>query len=292
MTLVKPVISCEFFPPRTEEGEAKLKIVREQLKVLNPTYYSVTFGAGGSTQEKTYDAVVDIQQNCGIDSAPHLSCIGSSRSAIQTLLARYQANNIHRIVALRGDRPSGMAGSVGDFNYANELVNFIRETTGDHFHIEVAAYPEYHPEARSAKADLDAFQRKVEAGANSAITQYFYNADAYFRFVEVCSQRGITIPIVPGIMPINNFSQLARFSDTCGAELPRWLRWRLRDLEDDREALRAYGLDVITKLCERLLNGGASGLHFYSLNQSDLTLEIAQRLGLTHHQASPSVVAC
>ncbi len=280
MTLVKPVISCEFFPPRTEEGEAKLKTVREQLKALNPAYYSVTFGAGGSTQEKTYDTVVDIQQNCGIDAAPHLSCIGSTRRAIQALLERYQANQIHRIVALRGDRPSGMAGRVGDFNYANELVGFIRETTGDHFHIEVAAYPEYHPEARSAKADLDAFQRKVEAGANSAITQYFYNADAYFRFVDECSKRNITIPIIPGIMPINNFSQLARFSDTCGAELPRWLRWKLRDLEDDREALRAYGLEVISDLCDRLLKGGAPGIHFYSLNQADLTLELAKRLGL------------
>lgn len=284
--MTKPVISCEFFPPRTEEGEAKLKTVREQLKQLDPAYYSVTFGAGGSTQEKTYDIVTDIQQHAGVPAAPHLSCIGSSRDAIKHLLKRYQDNNIKRIVALRGDRPSGMAGRVGDLNYANELVSFIRETTGDHFHIEVAAYPEYHPEARTATADLEAFQRKVAAGANSAITQYFYNDDAYYRLIEECTRRGIEIPIVPGIMPIGNFAQLARFSDICGSEIPRWLRWRLKELEDDRESLRAYGLDIVTDLCERLLKSGAPGLHFYSLNQAELTLEIARRLGLVQTQAT------
>lgn len=284
--MTKPVISCEFSPPRTEEGEAKLKTVREQLKQLDPAYYSVTFGAGGSTQEKTYDIVTDIQQHAGVPAAPHLSCIGSSRDAIKHLLKRYQDNNIKRIVALRGDRPSGMAGRVGDLNYANELVSFIRETTGDHFHIEVAAYPEYHPEARTATADLEAFQRKVAAGANSAITQYFYNDDAYYRLIEECTRRGIEIPIVPGIMPIGNFAQLARFSDICGSEIPRWLRWRLKELEDDRESLRAYGLDIVTDLCERLLKSGAPGLHFYSLNQAELTLEIARRLGLVQTQAT------
>jgi methylenetetrahydrofolate reductase (NADPH) len=273
-------LSCEFFPPRTAQGETQLKQIQEQLKVLNPSYYSVTFGAGGSTQEKTYETVVDIQNRCGIDAAPHLSCIGSSRTVIADLLKAYQAQNISRIVALRGDRPSGMMGQIGDFNYANELVQFIRESTGDYFHIEVAAYPECHPESRTATADLDAFARKVSAGANAAITQYFYNDEAYYRFIETCQQRGISIPIVPGIMPINNFTQLVRFSDLCGAEIPRWLRWRLSELEHDRASLREYGLDVVTNLCQRLLKNGAPGLHFYTLNQAELTLEIARRLGM------------
>jgi len=273
-------LSCEFFPPRTEQGMIKLRQVRAQLQVLKPSYFSVTFGAGGSTQEKTFETVVDIQQQSEVMAAPHLSCVASTKENIYELLQAYQAKNIRRIVALRGDTPSGLRGSLGDFNYANELVSFIRESTGEHFHIEVAAYPEFHPQARSAKADLDFFQQKVEAGANSAITQYFYNADAYFSFVDECTRRGITIPIIPGIMPITNYTQLARFSETCGAEIPRWLRWRLQALEDDKASLQAFGLDVITQLCERLLAGGVQGLHFYSLNQAELTLEIAKRLNL------------
>lgn len=273
-------LSCEFFPPRTEQGMIKLRQVRAQLQVLNPSYFSVTFGAGGSTQEKTFETVVDIQQHSEVMAAPHLSCVASTKETIYELLQAYQAKNIRRIVALRGDTPSGLRGSLGEFNYANELVSFIRESTGEHFHIEVAAYPEFHPQARSAKADLDFFQQKVEAGANSAITQYFYNADAYFSFVEECTRRGINIPIIPGIMPITNYTQLARFSETCGAEIPRWLRWRLQALEDDKASLQAFSLDVITQLCERLLAGGVQGLHFYSLNQAELTLEIAKRLNL------------
>jgi methylenetetrahydrofolate reductase (NADPH) len=274
------ILSCEFFPPRTEQGMTKLRLVREQLKVLNPNYFSVTFGAGGSTQEKTFETVIEIQAQSGVLAAPHLSCIASTKQSLFQLLQAYKANDIRRIVALRGDIPSGMRGSLGEFNYANELVSFIRETTGNHFHIEVAAYPEFHPQARSAKADLDFFQQKVRAGADSAITQYFYNADAYFSFIDACQKRQIHIPIVPGIMPITNYMQLVRFSETCGAEIPRWLRWRLQDLEHDKAALQAFGLDVVTALCERLLSQGVSGLHFYSLNQAEFTLEIAKRLNL------------
>lgn len=273
-------ISCEFFPPRTENGVLKLRETREQLQALKPTYFSVTFGAGGSTQEKTFETVVEIQQT-GYDAAPHLSCIGSTKTNVRQLLQDYQAHNIHRIVALRGDKPSGWAaGPIGELSYANELVEFIRTETGKYFHIEVGAYPEFHPEAKNAKADLDFFIQKVNAGADSAITQYFYNADAYFRFVDNCAQRSVTIPIIPGIMPISNYEQLVRFSDTCGAEIPRWLRWHLRDLKDDKIALQAFSLDVMTKLCERLLTGGAPGLHFYTLNQAHLTSEIAKRLGI------------
>ncbi len=272
--------SCEFFPPRTDKGVLKLHKVREQLEVLKPAYFSVTFGAGGSTQEKTFETVVDIQEQSDFDAAPHLSCIGSTRENILKLLQGYQAHGIKRIVALRGDQPSGWAGPLGEFRYANQLVEFIRAETGSHFHIEVAAYPECHPQAQSAKADLDFFKQKVQAGADSAITQYFYNADAYFRFVDGCAERGIDIPVVPGIMPISNFEQLARFSDTCGADIPRWLRWHLKDLEADKAALQAFGVDVVTKLCERLLAGGAPSLHFYTLNQAGLILEIAKRLDL------------
>ncbi|HDN26732.1 MAG TPA: methylenetetrahydrofolate reductase [NAD(P)H] [Thioploca sp.] len=273
-------ISCEFFPPRTEKAVLKLRETREQLKVLQPAYFSVTFGAGGSTQEKTFESVVEIQEQSGLDAAPHLSCIGSTRENILKLLQDYQAHSIRRIVALRGDQPSGWAGPLGEFRHANELVKFIRTETGSHFYIEVAAYPEFHPQARSAKDDLDYFKQKVEAGADSAITQYFYNADAYFRLIDSCTKRGIKIPIVPGIMPISNYEQLARFSDTCGAEIPRWLRWRLKDFGDDKEGLQAFGVDVVTQMCERLLAGGAPGLHFYTLNQAGLILEIAKRLGL------------
>lgn len=273
------MISCEFFPPRTDEGFAKLKIVRDRLLVLKPAYFSVTFGAGGSTQEKTLETVLDIKQNTDIPPAPHLSCIGSTREQIRALLQTYLSQGVRRIVALRGDRPSGMMGAIGEFNYANELVEFIRAETGDAFHIEVAAYPEHHPESLTADSDFAYFARKVAAGANGAITQYFYNADAYFRFVEECTRRGVTIPIYAGIMPISNFAQLSRFSEGCGAEIPRWLKWRLQNLENDKESLKAFGLDVVTKLAERVLAGGAPGLHFYTLNQAELTLEIAQRLG-------------
>ncbi len=273
-------ISCEFFPPRTDRGVLKLRETRQQLEALQPAFFSVTFGAGGATQERTFETVVEIQEQSDFEAAPHLSCIASTRENILNLLHNYQAHQIRRIVALRGDQPSGWAGSLGEFHYANELVEFIRAKTGSYFHIEVGAYPEFHPQARSAKVDLDYFKQKVEAGANSAITQYFYNADAYFRFLDSCTQQGINIPIVPGIMPIRNYEQLTRFSDTCGAEIPRWLRQRLKDLETDQQALEAFGIDVVTKLCERLLAGGAPGLHFYTLNQAALTLEIATRLGL------------
>jgi methylenetetrahydrofolate reductase (NADPH) len=272
-------LSCEFFPPRTEKGVIKLREVRKQLQeALQPAYFSVTFGAGGSTQEKTFETVVEIQQH--LEAAPHLSCIGSTRENILKLLQDYQAQGIRRIVALRGDKPSGWAGNLGELNYANELVRFIRAETGSHFHIEVAAYPEFHPEARSAKEDLDYFKQKVEAGANSAITQYFYNAEAYFRFIDSCTARGIDIPIIPGIMPISNYEQLTRFSDICGAEIPRWLRQRLKDFAEDKAALQDYGVDVMIQLCERLLAGGAPGLHFYTLNQSELILKIATGLGI------------
>lgn len=273
-------ISCEFFPPRTDQGMVKLRNTRKQLEVLKPDFFSVTFGAGGSTQEKTIETVKKIQQESDFDAAPHLSCIGSTRDNILKLLEDYQANGIRRIVALRGDAPSGWAGNIGEFQYANELVEFIRAKTGSHFHIEVAAYPEFHPQARSAKADLDFFVQKVQAGADSAITQYFYNPDAYFNFINNCTQRGVDIPIIPGIMPITNYEQLIRFSDICGAEVPRWLRKRLEDLQDDTKSLQDFGLDVITRLCERLLAEGAPGLHFYTLNKADYTLEVIKRLSL------------
>jgi methylenetetrahydrofolate reductase (NADPH) len=273
-------ISCEFFPPRTDKGMVKLRETRKQLEILKPAFFSVTFGAGGSTQEKTIETVKEIQQQSSFDAAPHLSCIGSTHDNILKLLEDYQANDIRRIVALRGDAPSGWAGSIGEFQYANELVEFIRAKTGSYFHIEVAAYPDFHPQSRSAKADLDFFVQKVQAGADSAITQYFYNADAYFDLINNCTQRGVDIPIIPGIMPITNYEQLIRFSDTCGAEVPRWLRKRLEDLQDDTKSLQDFGLDVITKLCERLLAGGAPGLHFYTLNKADYTLEVIKRLSL------------
>jgi methylenetetrahydrofolate reductase (NADPH) len=274
------ILSCEFFPPRTEQGVEKLRETREKLKVLSPAFFSVTFGAGGSTQERTVETVVEIQKS-GVPAAPHLSCVASTRKNIQQLLKTYKEQGVNRIVALRGDTPSGWVGRLGEFGYANELVTFIREETGQHFFIEVAAYPEIHPQARSAKADIDFFCQKVRAGADGAITQYFYNAEAYFYFLEACTRQGITIPIVPGIMPITNYEQLTRFSDTCGAEVPRWLRQQLKDRAEDKEALKAFGLDVVTQLCERLIKGGVPGLHFYTLNQADFVLEVVKRLGLT-----------
>jgi len=270
-------ISIEFFPPQTPEGVDKLRTVRAELAKLKPSFFSVTFGAGGSTRERTFAVVKEIAAE-GYDAAPHLSCIGSTRSNIREILNEYKAAGIRRTVALRGDLPSGMA-ETGEFRYANELVEFIRAETGDWFSIEVAAYPEWHPQARSPKDDLDAFVRKVKAGANSAITQYFYNADAYFNFVEEAQARGVDAPIVPGIMPIVGFTKLARFSDACGAEIPRWMRKKFESFGDDVDSIRAFGLDIVTELCERLLEGGAPGLHFYSMNQSVLTTEICRRLG-------------
>lgn len=270
--------SFEFFPPQTQEGANKLASTRRQLAVLKPAFFSVTFGAGGSTRERTLEAVQQIKAD-GYEAAPHLSCVGSTRENIRTILHTYKNMGIKRIVALRGDLPSGMATS-GEFHYANELVSFIRAETGEHFHIEVAAYPEFHPQAKSPRDDLLNFKRKVMAGANSAITQYFYNADGYFRFVEECRKLGVTLPIVPGVMPIMKFSQLARFSDLCGAEIPRSIRKMLESYGDDNESVQAFGLDVVTQLCERLLVGGAPGLHFYTLNQSAPSMEIWKRLGL------------
>jgi methylenetetrahydrofolate reductase (NADPH) len=269
-------ISIEFFPPQTPEGVDKLRTVRAELSKLNPNFFSVTFGAGGSTRERTFAVVKEIAAE-GYDAAPHLSCIGSTRDNIREILNEYKAAGIRRTVALRGDLPSGMA-ETGELRYANELVEFIRAETGDWFSIEVAAYPEWHPQARSPKDDLEAFARKVKAGANSAITQYFYNADAYFHFVDEASALGVDVPIVPGIMPIVGFTKLARFSDACGAELPRWMRKKFESFGDDSDSIRAFGLDVVTELCERLLKGGAPGLHFYAMNQSALTTEICRRL--------------
>ncbi len=272
-----PILSFEFFPPKTPEGMEKLRATRRQLAQLNPEFFSVTFGAGGSTRDRTLETVLEIQAE-GHKAAPHLSCIGSTRENIRTILHEYQSHGIRHIVALRGDLPSGSA-CAGEFRYANELVEFIRTETGDWFNIEVAAYPEYHPQALSAQADLRNFQRKVEAGANAAITQYFFNADAYFNFVDECTALGIALPIVPGIMPITNFSQLARFSDACGAEIPRWLRLKLQGYGDDIESIRSFGLDVVTGMCEELLRHGAPGLHFYTLNQAGPVSAIWQRLG-------------
>jgi methylenetetrahydrofolate reductase (NADPH) len=270
--------SFEFFPPKTEQGKVKLAATLDRLGALNPAYFSVTFGAGGSTQQGTFDTVQMIQA-AGYEAAPHLSCIGSTRASIRAILDKYRQAGIRRIVALRGDMPSGMQ-EAGEFRYANELVAFIREQTGDYFHIEVAAYPEFHPQAPSAQADLQNFKRKIEAGANSAITQYFFNPDAYFHFIEDCEKLGIDVPIVPGIMPITNYTQLARFSDMCGAEIPRWIRKRLEGFGNDREAIRAFGEEVVTELCHELLEAGAPGLHFYTMNQAGPTLAIWKNLGL------------
>lgn len=270
-------ISFEFFPPKSEEGREKLLAVSQQLGQLEPAYFSVTFGAGGSTQQGTIDTVLDIK-NQGFSAAPHLSCVGSTKDNIRKILANYKEYGIDRIVALRGDIPSGTL-DIGEFRYANELVEFIRKETGDHFHIEVGAYPEVHPQAANAQSDLLNFKRKVEAGADSAITQYFFNVDAYARFVEDCKKLGLTIPIVPGIMPITNYAQLARFSDMCGAEIPRWIRKRLEGFADDRESIKAFGIDVVSELCQSLLEGGAPGLHFYSMNQAEASLTICRHLG-------------
>jgi methylenetetrahydrofolate reductase (NADPH) len=268
--------SIEFFPPKTPEGADKLRVTRRKLAELNPKYFSVTFGAGGSTQQGTLDTVLDIMAD-GHLAAPHLSCIGATRESIRTILQQFQQQGIRRLVALRGDLPSGYGGA-GELRYANELVEFIRAETGDWFHIEVAAYPEVHPQARSPQDDLLNFERKIKAGANAAITQYFYNADAYFQFVDGAQKLGIDVPIVAGIMPITNYTQLMRFSDMCGAEIPRWVRLKLASFGDDSASIKAFGLDVVTQLCERLLAGGAPGLHFYSMNQAVATTAIWRRL--------------
>ena len=274
-------ISLELFPPRTDAGFEKLKTNVADLNRLAPEYFSVTYGAGGSTQERTFQTV-DWLRDQGIETAPHLSCIGSTADEIIDILKRYRNQGVSRIVALRGDLPSGAgAGGLGELNHANDLVSLIREHFGDTFRIEVAAYPEVHPQAEGAVNDLQNFRRKVEAGANAAITQYFYNADAYFRFVDNYRRSGgPDIPIVPGIMPINNFSQLARFSDGCGAEIPRWVRKQMEDYGDDIDSIRAFGLEVVSGLCERLLAGGAPGLHFYTMNQATATRAILGNLGV------------
>jgi len=271
--------SIEYFPPKTEKGWQKLHDTTVAFNQLNPNYYSVTFGAGGSTQQGTYEAVKQIMA-LGGEAAPHVSCIGSSRDSISEMLHRYQDLGVKRLVALRGDIPSGMGGNAGEFRYANELVEFIRRQSGDYFHIEVAAYPEFHPQADSARADLENFKRKVEAGANSAITQYFYNAEAYYRFIDSCEKLGINIAIVPGIFPITNYVQLARFSSLCGAEIPQWISKRLRDFGDDLDSLKAFGYDVTLKLCEDLLKAGAPGLHFYSLNNPEPTTTLWKALAI------------
>lgn len=276
--MTMPTYSFEFFPPKTPEGMEKLRVTREKLAVLKPKFFSVTFGAGGSTRDRTLETVLEIQHQ-GYEAAPHLSCIGATRADIRAILETYKQHGIRRIVALRGDLPSVMA-EPGELRYAGELVEFVRAETGNTFHIEVAAYPEIHPQAKSAQDDLKNFASKVKAGADSAITQYFFNADAYFRFVDEAHALGVSIPIVPGIMPIGNFSQLARFSDACGADIPRWIRKRMESYGDDAESIRAFGLDVVADMCQRLMAGGAPGLHFYTLNQAGLSLEIWKRLGL------------
>jgi methylenetetrahydrofolate reductase (NADPH) len=275
------VYSVELFPPKTAEGMDKLKQEIPRINALGPAYFSVTYGAGGSTREGTFETVAWLRLQ-GIDTAPHLACIGSTRDQVREILTHYHEQGINRLVALRGDLPSGMgAGNSGDFRYANELVSFVRAEFGDAFVIEVAAYPEYHPQSGSPARDLENFKRKVEAGAEAAITQYFYNAEAYFGFVESCERAGITIPIVPGIMPITNYTQLARFSDACGAEIPRWIRRRLEGYGDDVESIRAFGHEVVFGLCRRLIEGGAPGLHFYTMNQSGPVTRLWRELGLS-----------
>ena len=272
------VLSCEYFPPKDDDARAKLHDTTRELATLKPKYFSVTYGAGGSTQTGTYETIKWIKEQ-GLDAAPHISCVGATHATIVEQLKRYQALGVKRIVALGGDLPSGMA-SPGEFRYAYQLVELIRKETSDWFHIEVAAYPEVHPRASNAEDDLKHFKEKVECGASAALTQYFYNPDAYVRFVDDCEKLGVTIPIVPGVMPITNYKQLARFSDACGAEIPRWIRKRLESYGDDLESLRAFGLDVTTELCRNLLEAGAPGLHFYTMNRAGPTRTIWQRLGL------------
>jgi methylenetetrahydrofolate reductase (NADPH) len=272
--------SFEFFPTKTEAGHEKLMNVARQLAGYNPDFFSCTYGAGGSTRDRTLNTVLQLDGEIKVPTAPHLSCVGDSKAELRELLNTYQSNGIKRIVALRGDLPSGMGMASGELRYANELVSFIREETGDHFHIEIAAYPEMHPQARNFEEDIANFVRKAKAGADSAITQYFFNADSYFYFVERVRKLGVDIPVVPGIMPITNYSKLARFSDACGAELPRWVRKQLEAYGDDIDSIQAYGEQVISEMCERLLAGGAPGLHFYTLNQAEASLAIWHNLKL------------
>lgn len=272
--------SFEFFPPKTDKGSENLAKVRDSLAALNPAFFSVTYGAGGSTQDCTLQTVLDIQKQTAIPAAPHLSCVGSSKSQIREILNTYIKNGIKRIVALRGDLPSGMQ-DIGEFQYANELVAFIREETGNHFQIEVAAYPEMHPQAPDFATDLENYANKIRAGADRSITQYFYNTDAYFYFVDSCQKKGIDAPVVPGIMPITNFVQLARFSDGTGAEIPRWLRKRLEGYGDDLDSITKLGTEFVSSMCERLLEGGAPGLHFYTMNRTETTITIWNNLGLS-----------
>ncbi len=271
-------VSFEFFPPNTPVGVEKLKTVVQELGALKPQYFSVTYGAGGATRDKTLSAVMDIA-GAGFEAAPHLSCVGSTRENIAEILATYRAQNIHRVVALRGDLPSGTA-TAGEFRYASELVTFIRETQGKDWHIEVAAYPEVHPQQRYAARDLQHFADKMRAGADGAITQFFFNADAYFHFVDEARRLGVTQPIVPGIMPFHNYGRIAQFAQRDGIEIPRWVQMKMEGFMDDAASIRAFGLDVVTRLCERLIAGGVPGIHFYTLNQSALTLALCQRLGL------------
>lgn len=273
--------SCEFFPPKTEQGMEKLFATADALKKsINPRFFSVTFGAGGSTRENTFNAVNKIKEKTGNEVAPHLSCIGSTSSQLKDILDDYKQQGIQRIVALRGDMPSGTV-SHGDFNYANELVSFIRENYNDYFHIEVAAYPETHPQALSAMKDLEYFKLKVDSGANSAMTQYFYNIDSYFNFIDEIEKLGLDIPVIPGIMPITNYSNLSRFSDMCGAEIPRWLRKKLESYGDDTDSIKNFGTDFVSGMCEKLLDMGAPGLHFYTLNQSEASIQIWNNLNLS-----------
>ena len=280
--MTKPRFSFEFFPPKTDVGREKLETLWKDLNALNPAFFSVTYGAGGSTQERTTDTVLSLQAQ-GISTAPHLSCVGSTLENMSSLLSHYQDNGINRIVALRGDLPSGM-GSAGELRYANELVEFIRKHSGDHFNIEVAAYPEFHPQAESAEADLLNFKKKVDAGANSAITQYFFNPDSYYYFVERAEKMGINIPIVPGIMPITNYTSLIRFSKMCGADIPRWIKKQLEAYGDDVKSIQQFGTEVVTRMCEQLLEQGAPGLHFYTLNQSEPSLKVWDNLGLSNQE--------
>ena len=272
-------LSFEFFPPRTAAAEQNLHATIARLKLLRPDYFSVTFGAGGSTREKTFETASFINETTGIEAAPHVSCIGSSREQLGAVIHNYKNHGFDHLVALRGDLPSGLAG-LGSLRFASELVELIRRETGQHFHIDVACYPEFHPQAQSAGKDLENFKRKVDAGADSAITQYFYNADAYFRFMESCSGIGIDIPVVPGIMPITNRNQLVRFSNMCGAEIPRWILRRLQDFEDDLDAIRSFGIDVTIRLCSQLLDAGAPGLHIYTMNKAEASEAIWAALDL------------
>jgi methylenetetrahydrofolate reductase (NADPH) len=273
-----PAFSFEFFPPKTEQGVARLRAAWQQLGRLKPRFFSVTYGAGGSTRERTLETVLEIRAS-GHEAAPHISCIGATRAEIGATLNQYRASGMRHIVALRGDMPSGSM-TLGELHYASELVAFVRQCTGEHFWIDVACYPEYHPQARNPREDLLSFKRKIDAGANAGITQYFYNTDSYFRFIEASRKMGVAAPIVAGIMPIGNFSQLVRFSDMCGAEIPRWLRLKMESFGDDAQAIREFGLDVVSDMCTRLLAGGAPGLHFYTMNRADLVSEIWRRAGL------------